>query len=120
MSDSYSFSLQYTGDAVVNGKRGKCFNLIADETTYNKALVEFYNEFLKNSLKKHTHLGYFYAVYQLEKSKFCFLFDTELYLAQEKSEDYFEMVLDFNEIDATLKLSEKELNCFNAIIGDTK
>lgn len=119
MSDAYSFSLIKSGKCIVNGISGEVFDIVP-KGDQNTALKEFYNDFLKNSFKKYTPFGLLVRASPMSASKIVFTFDNDHYATQEKSEDYFEMVLDLNEIDATLKLSEKELNCFNDIIGDTK
>lgn len=111
MSDSYSFSLMKSGNCSINGIIGHIFDIVP-KGDRNLALHELYNEFLKNSFKKYTPFGLLVKVSPMGDSKVVFMFDNEHYATQEKSENYFEMVLDFNEIDATLKLSEKELKCF--------
>lgn len=111
MSDLYSFSLIKSGNCSINGIIGHIFDIVP-KGDRNLALHELYNEFLKNSFKKYTPFGLLVRVSPMGDSKVVFMFDNEHYATQEKSEDYFEMVLDLNEIDATLKLSEKEASVF--------
>lgn len=111
MSDSYSFSLMKSGNCSINGIIGHVFDIIP-KGNKELALHEFYNEFVRKSFKKYTPFGLLVRISPMGDSKVVFMFDNEHYATQEKSENYFEMVLDFNETDATLKLSEKELKCF--------
>ncbi len=111
MSDSYSFSLIKSGNYSINGSVGLVFDIVP-KGDRNLALYELYNEFVKKSFKKYTPFGLLVRISPMGDSKVVFMFDNEHYATQEKSENYFEMVLDFNETDATLKLSEKELKCF--------
>lgn len=120
MSDSYSFSLIKSGNYSINGSIGLIFDIVP-KGDRNLALHELYNDFVRKSFKKYTPFGLLVKVSPMGDSKVAFMFDIEHYATQEKSEDYFEMVLDFNEIDATLKLSEKELKCFvNETVEVTK